>query len=231
MASNPFDRPGASKSDLDYTDAEGTTIEFHPSELSTFHRNARHGDVAAIAASLRSNGQFKPIVVNVGTHTGRRLEVLAGNHTLKAFRDLAEQFPDDERWQCVKAHLVDVDEDRATRIVLADNRTFERGEADVGTLLELLNDLPTIEGTGYDQAALDELTAALDSQNKPPSNPTGPNLGNESVFSYTIQFDDELQQTRWFDFIKWVKTQHADPDLTVAERLLAHLDATAGERV
>ena len=69
----------------------GTTTSISPSELNTFYLNPRRGDVTAIAGSLRTNDQYKPITVNVGTFTGRPNEVLAGNHTLMAFRGLSRK--------------------------------------------------------------------------------------------------------------------------------------------
>lgn len=223
--------------------AAGTTTLVRPAELSTFHRNARIGDVDAIAGSLKANGQFKPIVVNIGTHTSRPNEVLAGNHTLKAFRDLAEQNPFDERWTYISVHWVDVDDDMATRIVLVDNRTFEQGEFDADTLVALLNTVGTT-GTAYSDADLDALEATLDrppvegsedndnGDDPPLSEPDPPPLGpaSEPAVSYTITFDDEAQQDAWFAFVKWLKDQYPDPDLTLAERLVSHLQDTAKER-
>ena len=129
-------------------------LTIHPSELSTYHRNPRRGDVSVIAASLQAHGQYKPIVVNRGTYTGRANEVLAGNHTLMAVRDLAEKHPDDERWQSVLVHWVDVDDDRAARIVLVDNRASEMGTIDYEALHDLISDMPDLDGTGYDDAYL-----------------------------------------------------------------------------
>lgn len=140
----------------------GTLETHHPAELALFHKNPRIGDVDAIAASLRANGQYKPVVVNRGTHTGRKMEVLAGNHTVKAFRQLAEDYPSDDRWQTVDAWVIDVDDDRAGRIVAADNRTSDLGGFDDDTLLSLLSDLSDLEGTGYVQDDLDDLSAALE---------------------------------------------------------------------
>jgi len=131
----------------------------HPSELALFHKNPRVGDVEAIAASLRAHGQYAPIIVNVGTHTGRKNEVLKGNHTLKAFRTLAERHPDDQRWQTIECRLLDVDDDQAARIVAVDNRTSELGSFDTDVLLDLLQELPDLEGTGYDDDYLDGLLA------------------------------------------------------------------------
>ena len=140
----------------------GTLETHHPADLALFHKNPRVGDVDSIAASLRANGQYKPVVVNRGTHTSRPMEVLAGNHTVKAFRTLAEEYPSDERWQSVDAWVIDVDDDRAGRIVAADNRTSELGGFDDDTLLSLLSDLSDLEGTGYGQDDLDDLSAALE---------------------------------------------------------------------
>lgn len=123
-------------------------------DLRTYHRNPRKGSVPAIRRSLEVNRQYRPIVVNRGTHTGRPAEVLAGNHTLLAARDL--------RWQTLAVVWVDVDEDQAARIVAADNRTADLGTYDDRLLLELLADLPDLDGTGYDPGDLDELARLLD---------------------------------------------------------------------
>lgn len=136
----------------------GTLEKLRPSDLAVFHKNPRVGNVEAIAASLRVNDQYRPIVVNKGTHTGRPYEVLAGNHTLKAIRDLAERYPDDERWQNIDCWVLDVDDDRAARIVAADNRTAELGSFDDEVLFDILSELPDLEGTGYEEHDLTALT-------------------------------------------------------------------------
>lgn len=123
-------------------------------ELRTYHRNPRRGNVRAIADSLRTNGQYRPVVANRGTHTGRPNEVLAGNHTLLGARDLG--------WGTVVVSWVDVDDDQAARIVAADNRTADLGAYDDRLLAELLGDLPDLDGTGYDPGDLDDLLAQLD---------------------------------------------------------------------
>lgn len=140
----------------------GTLEKHRPADLALFHRNPRRGDTAVIAASLRANGQYKPVVVNRGTHTGRPLEVLAGNHTVKAFRDLATNYPDEDRWQEIDCWVVDVDNDQASRIVTVDNRAADLGSYDDAVLADLLSDLPDLEGTGYDYDDLDALLADED---------------------------------------------------------------------
>lgn len=130
-------------------------------QLRTFHANPRRGDTARIAASLRVNGQYRPIVGNRGTHTGRPNEVLAGNHTLTAMRDLLED-TGDERWARIAVVWRDVDEDQAKRIVLADNRTADVGGYDETALVGLLGGLDDLEGTGYDLGDFEALEASLD---------------------------------------------------------------------
>ena len=135
-------------------------------DLNLHHKNARIGDVDTIKGSMVANGVYKPIVVNKGTYTGRPNEVLAGNHSLKAMRQLAEENPTDPRWQTIAVWLVDVDEERATRILLADNATADKGTYDQAGLLELLEAVDhDLDGTGYDYADLDELQELLNDEN------------------------------------------------------------------
>ncbi|SHL47528.1 site-specific DNA-methyltransferase (adenine-specific) [Pseudonocardia thermophila] len=137
------------------TNPNNLQVTYYPTaDLRLYHRNPRVGNTSRIAESLTVNGQYKPVVVNRGTHTGRPNEVLAGNHTLKAARDLG--------WETLAAVTVDVDDDQAARIVAADNRTSDLGSYDNRLLLELLTDLPNLDGTGYDPGDLDALEALLD---------------------------------------------------------------------
>jgi ParB-like chromosome segregation protein Spo0J len=117
-------------------------------ELALYPGNPRRSNLEAIKQSLRRNGQYRPIVVN--ERTGH---VLAGNHTLRAARELG--------WQTIEVTYVDADPERAKRIVLADNRTNDLAGYDTEALLELLEGLPDLEGSGFDQAALEELLLEL----------------------------------------------------------------------
>lgn len=131
------------------------TLEYlDPRVLNLFHRNARRGDVAAIARSLHVNGQYRPIVVNRGTLTGRPNEVLAGNHTLLGARDLG--------WLSIDCYVIDVDDDAATRINIVDNRTSQLGGFDDEVLAALLQGFGgDLEGTGYTEVELADLEALL----------------------------------------------------------------------
>jgi hypothetical protein len=110
--------------------------------------NPRRGDIPAIEESLSFHGQYRPIVVNRPTG-----EVLAGNHTLLAARELG--------WSEIAATFVEVDADKAKRIVLIDNRTNDLAAYDDEALVDLLQQLGDLEGTGFDDDTLDELLDEL----------------------------------------------------------------------
>lgn len=114
--------------------------------LTPYGRNPRHGDVDLIAESLDTHGQYRPIVVRTGTN-----EVLAGNHTLAAAKQLG--------WKRIAVTFVDVDDDQAARIVLVDNRAADRAGYDDAALVELLESLPDLAGTGWTDADLADLLA------------------------------------------------------------------------
>ena len=129
---------------------------YDPGKLNHFHENARIGDVDAIAESIERNGIYKPVVVNRGTKTGRPNEVLAGNHTVKAVRQLG--------WTELPVVWVDVDDDAARRIVLADNRTNDLARYDDGALLRLVQKLDDgdLAGTGFTESDLLDLMESVD---------------------------------------------------------------------
>lgn len=136
------------------TAAERLQVRVFPvEELSLFHRNPRRGDVRAIAESLATHGQYRPLVVNVGTHTGRAFEILAGNHTYLAACSLG--------WATVQATTVDVADETAHRIVLADNRLADLGAYDDADLVAALEAAGDLAGTGYERGDLDALLAEL----------------------------------------------------------------------
>lgn len=122
--------------------------------LRPYHRNPRRGNVGKIAESLRARGQYRPIVVNRGTHTEYPNEILAGNHTWQAAKSL--------KWDTIQATFVDVDEDQAAQIVLADNRLADIGSYDVAALAEVIDSVsdPTV-GTGYTDDDIAEILAAI----------------------------------------------------------------------
>lgn len=89
--------------------------------------NPRRGDVDAVASSLREFGQRKPIVAKSDG------EVIAGNHTLLAARQLG--------WDQIAVVRVDDDEIRARAFALADNRTSDLGDYDDALLAQMVREV------------------------------------------------------------------------------------------
>lgn len=133
--------------------------EFKVADLRNYHRNARKGNVEAIKNSINIHGLYRPVVVNRGTHTGRKNEVLAGNHTLKAVRELG--------WETIPVTFVDYDDDQAKRVVLIDNKLSDDATYDVSTLTAELESLDDLEGTGYTDEDLDKLLNGLEDGEDP----------------------------------------------------------------
>ena len=181
-----------------YMPAASKLKSFAPNDLATYHRNPNLGNPAAIEGSLRVNSQYRPIVVNRGTHTGRPNEVLAGNHTLIAIRNLLESEPHDPRWRKVEAYVVDVDDDAAARIVLADNKTAQSGFGyDEKMLADILDGLPSIEGTAFTQDEYSDLLASLEEALPDSLDPAGtggderpPRIGEDGLIAST-DIDDQ----------------------------------------
>lgn len=126
-------------------------------ELTPFPGNAKRGDVEAIRASLRKNGQYRSLIVR--EIPDGPLVVLAGNHTMQALAA--------EGHEAARCEVVTCDDSTARRINLADNRTAELGAYDNDALAELLSYLDDdYEGTGYTQ---DDVNALLGIEELPPA--------------------------------------------------------------
>lgn len=126
-----------------------TTEPVNLETLKPYPGNARRGDIDMIAESLRTHGQYKPIVVQKSTGY-----VLAGNHTLQAARHLG--------WDSIVVSWVDVDDDSARKINLIDNRSNDVATYDDSELAALLVGLDgDYVGTGFTDTDLTELMESL----------------------------------------------------------------------
>lgn len=128
-------------------------------DLTPHPRNPRRGNVGAIRESIRSNDFVGAVIVQRSTGY-----VIAGRHRLEAAREEgATELPVLE---------VDVDDETALRILLADNRTSDLAGYEDETLLALLREIGagegTLEGTGWTfedfQALEADLAAILGAQ-------------------------------------------------------------------
>ncbi|KWW97372.1 Phage protein (plasmid) [Carbonactinospora thermoautotrophica] len=185
--------------------------------LTPYHRNPRRHDLDTIVDSLQTNGQYRPIVANHGTHTGRPREILAGNGTWAAAKQLG--------WREIAVTWVDVDDVTAAKIVTVDNRASDLSTYDDAVLAELLDSLPDLDGTGYTPEDLDQLIAnTLAAEEMPRSAGVG-----DPVVSYQIVFDNETQQATWYEYLRWLRREYPDLE-SIGERLQAHLGTLlAGE--
>jgi len=125
-------------------------------QLTPHPRNVRQGDIGAIATSLQTFGQYRPIIYQKTTR-----HIIAGNHTWKAAKQLG--------WKEIQAQSFDCDDDTALRILIADNRATDLATYDDTALLELLKELAATEkeldGTLFDG---DDLQRLLDDTTPPP---------------------------------------------------------------
>lgn len=121
-------------------------IDLHP-------ENANVGNVDAIAESIRVNGFYAPIVVQ--STTGY---ILAGNHRYQAAAKLG--------YTQVPVVYLDVNDEEAKRIMVADNRTTRLGHDNDELLTNLLEELGDSElglmGTGFSHADLQTLLDSAD---------------------------------------------------------------------
>ncbi|NBO54475.1 MAG: DUF4417 domain-containing protein [Actinobacteria bacterium] len=139
------------------------TVLVPVTKLKGYEKNPRKGNVKAIAESLQVNKQYRPIVVQKSSN-----KILAGNHTWQAAKSLG--------WTEIAVVFVDVDDEAAKRIVLADNKTNDLADYDNAVLAELLRDLGGVSGTGYSDADMEAIlnaTAADAEQTQWASNTAG----------------------------------------------------------
>jgi 16S rRNA G966 N2-methylase RsmD len=111
--------------------------------------NPRRGDVDALDESLREVGWYGAVIVRAEDNV-----VLAGNHRLAALRATgATEVP---------AILVDRDAATGKKIALVDNRANDRATYDVAALLDMLEDVGDLGGTGYSDDDVADLLAQLE---------------------------------------------------------------------
>jgi hypothetical protein len=121
--------------------------EFDPaipvSSLEEHPENPRRGDAKAVNESIATNGFYGAILVQ--RSTGR---VLAGHTRLKAAKQSGAT--------SVPGIWLDVTDEQAKRILLADNRTSDLAYYDDDALFRvlgsILEDGSSLKGTGYDDA-------------------------------------------------------------------------------
>ena len=207
-------------------------LAFPIDKLELLPGNPRKGDVDSVVKSYEKFSQRKPIVARMRPDSDIA-EVLAGNTQLKAARRL--------EWDKIAVVLVDDDDATAAGFALADNRTHDLGEyldEELAAMIAMISDdQELLDASGYDLADEQELLEAIsggidlddfdmgDGDEMEPEEPS--RRKPEPIIQYTVIFDNEVQQQRWFSFMKWLK-RNSDQD-TIASRLDEFLQEYAPE--
>lgn len=189
-------------------------------KLRGYARNSRrHTDaqVQAIAASIRRFGFTAPILAQPdGT-------VIAGHGRLEAARLVGLK-----RVPVIRLAHLTAEEARA--YLIADNRLAEMASWDTELLHSELAELakleanPGLDALGYSEAELSKMIGKAGdpgggkTQEKSRGGKGG--LGNP-VISYTLVFDTEEQQTRFYSFLRWLRAGTQGD--TIAQRLDAYI--------
>jgi len=117
------------------------TIEI--SKIKRFSGNPRQGDIGTIKESLKQLGQYRPVVIHRPSS-----RILAGHHVVEAARQLG--------WTHIAITYVEGDEEFCKKVILADNRTNDLSSYRDEELQMLLESLPDLSATGFDE--IPELT-------------------------------------------------------------------------
>jgi len=146
--------------------------------------NPRNGDIDLIGESINVNGFFGAIVAQ--RSTGR---ILAGNHRWKAAKA--------EGKDKVPVAWVDVDDDHALRILLADNRTNDVAsydESQLASLLAELNESCGLEGTGYKPEDLEQLLTEVSPEPEPSQSQDERDAENEALDAIPERIEARTKQ-------------------------------------
>lgn len=192
--------------------------------------NYHKGNVTAVAKSYEEFGQRKSITG--ATDENGRIYITAGNTQWKAAKSLD--------WTHIAIEVFEDDRKTAVAWALSDNRTGELGENDEESLArfisEIEDDFDLLEASGYDLLDLEDLRDSfddapnLDFMDDDDDEPVGHQDDDDDrttpperepgrpVIQYTIIFEDEEQQRRWFQFMKWLRRRYPQGD-TIASRL------------
>lgn len=156
-------------------------------DLKKHPQNARLSDTLTLMESLNKHGQYRPIVAQKSTGF-----ILAGNHTWDAARRL--------NWTEIAVCYVDVNDETAKRIMLADNRTSDLASYDDNQLLALLHEVGDLTATGFDGYDLEVLDAQLAEDSKSDNNVGGESADSQpkkpkmavQIGPFGISLSDEL---------------------------------------
>ena len=180
-----------------------TEVDVQIDDLKPYEKNPRtmtQTQYEKLLESIQKFGQFRPVLVN------KDLTLAGGHQRLKIFKTLG--------WTRLRASVPSrqLTEAEFKEVLIRDNVNNCTWSQDIMNF-----DLTPVELKNFGVELKFTPSAAPGSSSDP----------KKTIIQYNIVFDDEAQQRRWFDFIRWLRDQYSNTE-TVAQRLDAHLKQTLG---
>lgn len=183
-------------------------------DLNPYANNPRLNDgaVDAVAASIKEFGFKVPIVVDSDG------VIVTGHTRVKAAEKLGlESVP------VIVASDLSPEQVKAFR--LADNKTSELAEWDMGKLDIELGEIENIDmndfGFNIDLPELEDSTVGIDDSYEDTGYGEDAHMDGSRGYSitYEIAFNDENEQAEWYAFLRELKQKYPNVD-TISERIL-----------
>lgn len=183
-------------------------------DLNPYENNPRLNDgaVDAVAASIKEFGFKVPIVVDSDG------VIVTGHTRVKAAEKLGlESVP------VIVASDLSPEQVKAFR--LADNKTSELAEWDIGKLDIELGEIENIDmndfGFNIDLPELEDSTVGIDDSYEDTGDGEDAHMDGSRGYSitYEIAFNDENEQAEWYAFLRELKQKYPNVD-TISERIL-----------
>lgn len=183
-------------------------------DLNPYANNPRLNDgaVDAVAASIKEFGFKVPIVVDSDG------VIVTGHTRVKAAEKLGlESVP------VIVASDLSPEQVKAFR--LADNKTSELAEWDMGKLDIELGEIENIDmndfGFNIDLPELEDSTVGIDDSYEDTGDGEDAHMDGSRGYSitYEIAFNDENEQAEWYAFLRELKQKYPNVD-TISERIL-----------
>lgn len=183
-------------------------------DLNPYANNPRLNDgaVGAVAASIKEFGFKVPIVVDSDG------VIVTGHTRVKAAEKLGlESVP------VIVASDLSPEQVKAFR--LADNKTSELAEWDMGKLDIELGEIENIDmndfGFNIELPELEDSTVGIDDSYEDTGDGEDAHMDGSRGYSitYEIAFNDENEQAEWYAFLRELKQKYPNVD-TISERIL-----------
>ncbi len=174
-------------------DPAAQTYELVPiGRLREHPENPRRGDVVGIGVSIAENGFFGAVLAQRSTR-----RVIVGNHRLRSARAAG--------LKRIPVLWTDVDDERALKIMLADNAESDKAEYDPRALADVLGAIVgeihieqeitrALAGTGYDANAFDQILEQVEQLDKAAA-PATPKEELPKAYIVAIECESEAAQT------------------------------------